>query len=237
MATLLSLRARSPPDESVPDRRARRRRRPALPRRCSTRFPRATLRRARRFGVDARGGDGAPAPFGDRARVAPFELATLDWWDRMFGADLVVSSLSLHHLNDAKKQYLYKAIADRMSARGALLVADLIEPAHPSAPRSAAGRAGTRAPARRPTALGAPELFDRLRRRAVESRPVIRTRPIIRPRCSTTSSGCGTPVFRRSTAGGCSRGTPCSAVTRAASGAASASATTAVDVARRALEP
>src|SRR5262249_18411229 len=40
--------------------------------------------------------------FGDRARVAAFDLASLEWWDRMFGAHLVVSSLCLHHLNDAK---------------------------------------------------------------------------------------------------------------------------------------
>ena len=53
------------------------------------------------------------APFGERARVRAFEIASLDWWDVMFGADLVVSSLCLHHLNDAKKQYLYKAVADR----------------------------------------------------------------------------------------------------------------------------
>src|SRR5690348_6798508 len=38
------------------------------------------------------------ALFGDRARVAPFDIASLDWWDRMFGVDVVVSSLSLHHL-------------------------------------------------------------------------------------------------------------------------------------------
>src|SRR5215213_5781246 len=27
--------------------------------------------------------------FGDRARVVAFDLATLDWWDRMFGVDLI----------------------------------------------------------------------------------------------------------------------------------------------------
>ena len=55
------------------------------------------------------------ASFGDRARVAAFDLSALAWWDRMFGAHLVVSSLCLHHLNDAKKQYLYKAAADRIA--------------------------------------------------------------------------------------------------------------------------
>ena len=52
------------------------------------------------------------ARFGSRANVRPFALDALDWWDVMFGADLVVSSLCLHHLNDAKKQYLYKAVAE-----------------------------------------------------------------------------------------------------------------------------
>ena len=42
------------------------------------------------------------ARFGARARVAAFDVAALDWWDAMFGVDLVVSSLCLHHLNDAK---------------------------------------------------------------------------------------------------------------------------------------
>src|SRR5262249_27847822 len=49
------------------------------------------------------------ARFGERAQVRGFALETLDWWDLLFGSDLVVSSLCLHHLNDAKKQYVYKA--------------------------------------------------------------------------------------------------------------------------------
>jgi tRNA (cmo5U34)-methyltransferase len=66
------------------------------------RFPRATL-----TALDGSESMRAEAtkrldPFGDRARVAPFDLASLDWWDRMFGVHVVVASLSLHHLNDAK---------------------------------------------------------------------------------------------------------------------------------------
>jgi trans-aconitate methyltransferase len=100
------------------------------------------------------------SPFGDRARVRPFELASLDWWDVMFGADVVVSSLCLHHLKDAKKQYLYKAVADRTSARGALLVADLIEPMHAAARRLAADQWDASAKAQA-DALGRPELYAR----------------------------------------------------------------------------
>jgi tRNA (cmo5U34)-methyltransferase len=98
--------------------------------------------------------------FGARARLAAFDLASLDWWDRMFGADLVVSSLSLHHLNDAKKQYLYKAAAERLSARGVILVADIVEPQHPAARRLAADRWDALA-RQQAEAIGAPELFRR----------------------------------------------------------------------------
>jgi tRNA (cmo5U34)-methyltransferase len=100
------------------------------------------------------------AAFGDRVRVRAFELASLDWWDVMFGADVVISSLCLHHLNDAKKQYLYKAAADRMSPRGALLIADVIEPMHASARTLAADEwdASARAQA---AGAGEPELFSR----------------------------------------------------------------------------
>jgi len=70
------------------------------------------------------------ARFSARITIRAFDLAALDWWDLMRGADVVLASLSLHHLNDAKKQYLFKAAAERLSARGALLVADLVEPQH-----------------------------------------------------------------------------------------------------------
>ena len=98
------------------------------------------------------------APFGDRARVRTFDLASLDWWDQMAGADLVVASLCLHHLNDAKKQYVYKAVAERISPRGAFLIADLIEPMDASARRLFAEEwdASARAQAE---GLGRPELL------------------------------------------------------------------------------
>jgi tRNA (cmo5U34)-methyltransferase len=98
------------------------------------------------------------ARFGGRVSVHPFELAALDWWDMVQGVDLVVSSLCLHHLTDTKKQYLYKAVSERLADRGALLVADLIEPLHPSARRLAAESwdASARTQA---AAAGAPEQF------------------------------------------------------------------------------
>ena len=56
------------------------------------------------------------------------KLKTLDWWDVMFGADVVLAWMCVHRLNDAKKQYLYKAVADRLSPRGLFVIADRLEP-------------------------------------------------------------------------------------------------------------
>lgn len=56
------------------------------------------------------------------------KLKTLDWWDVMCGADVVLAWMCLHRLNDAKKHYLYKAVADRLSPRGLLVIADRLEP-------------------------------------------------------------------------------------------------------------
>jgi tRNA (cmo5U34)-methyltransferase len=105
------------------------------------------------------------ARFAGRAHVGAFKLETLDWWDAMFGADLVLAWFCLHHLNDAKKQYVYKAAADRLSPRGALLVADPVAPLHPSARRAAAD-AWDAASREQAAAIGRPELADRF----VESR-------------------------------------------------------------------
>jgi cyclopropane fatty-acyl-phospholipid synthase-like methyltransferase len=71
--------------------------------------------------------------FGGRAKVRSFDIAALDWWDLMFGADLIVSAQAMHRLNDAKKQYLYKAAAERLSPRGALLIADRVQSQRPHA--------------------------------------------------------------------------------------------------------
>lgn len=56
-----------------------------------------------------------------------FDVASLDWWDSMFGADVVVAVHVMPKLTDAKKQYLYKAVADRVSARGGILVLDRVD--------------------------------------------------------------------------------------------------------------
>ena len=100
------------------------------------------------------------ARFGVRAAVRDFTLDAVDWWDRLAGVDLVVSSLCLHHLSDAKKRYLYKAVAERISSRGALLIADLIDPMHPASQQLAAD-AWDRAARSRADDLGQPQLYAR----------------------------------------------------------------------------
>ena len=66
--------------------------------------------------------------FGERARIETFDLAASDWLERTRGADLVVSSLAVHHLTSDGKQSLFKVLWERLSKRGALLLADLVEP-------------------------------------------------------------------------------------------------------------
>ncbi len=68
------------------------------------------------------------ATYAERLRVAPFDMARDDWYGLVDGADVVVSSLCVHHLDGAQKQALFRALAGRMSGRGALLIADLVLP-------------------------------------------------------------------------------------------------------------
>jgi cyclopropane fatty-acyl-phospholipid synthase-like methyltransferase len=73
------------------------------------------------------------SPFGDRATVRPFELASEAWLDDAQRADAVVSSLCVHHLDDGGKRRMFAAVARRLSTHGALLIADLIAPQRPEA--------------------------------------------------------------------------------------------------------
>ena len=125
-----------------------------------TRFTKATLTALDGSASMRKETGGRLNDFGDRARVAAFDVASLDWWDRMFGVDLIVSSLCLHHLNDAKKQYLYKAAVERLNGGGALLIADLIDPQHPAARAAAADRWDALAK-QQADEIGAPDLFAR----------------------------------------------------------------------------
>jgi tRNA (cmo5U34)-methyltransferase len=66
--------------------------------------------------------------FGERVRVEAFDLASAEWLERTRGADLVVSSLVVHHLTSDGKRSLFRALQERLPKRGALLLADLVEP-------------------------------------------------------------------------------------------------------------
>ena len=52
-----------------------------------------------------------------------------DWLAHADGAGVVVSSLAVHHLPDAGKRALYRALCPRLAGDGALLLADLVAPA------------------------------------------------------------------------------------------------------------
>ena len=71
--------------------------------------------------------------FGARARVEPFDLTSEEWFPYLDDARLVVSSLSIHHLDGDGKRQLFQASARRTTQDGALLIADLVEPARAEA--------------------------------------------------------------------------------------------------------
>jgi SAM-dependent methyltransferase len=66
--------------------------------------------------------------FEGRGEVGALDLHDAAWLGSLDGADAVVSSLALHHLDAAGKRRLFEEAARRLSARGALLIADLVEP-------------------------------------------------------------------------------------------------------------
>jgi tRNA (cmo5U34)-methyltransferase len=68
--------------------------------------------------------------FRDRLEILPFEWAQQEWRDNLpQPLRCVVSSLSVHHLFDEEKQELFRELAEHLERGGALLVADIIEPA------------------------------------------------------------------------------------------------------------
>jgi tRNA (cmo5U34)-methyltransferase len=68
------------------------------------------------------------AAFNARGSVAGFDMLRDDWYGLLDGADVVVSSLCIHHLDGAGKQRLFGAVQRHLSERGAFLIADLVMP-------------------------------------------------------------------------------------------------------------
>lgn len=71
------------------------------------------------------------ARFGDRIEVNRFDIAAPDWRTQL-PAKLrcVLSSLCVHHLPGEGKQQLFKDMAAVLESGGALLLADILEPAN-----------------------------------------------------------------------------------------------------------
>jgi tRNA (cmo5U34)-methyltransferase len=99
-------------------------------------------------------------PFNGRGKVAPFELSSEAWYSYLDGADCVLSSLCIHHLTGLEKQALFWTIYPRLSARGTLLIADLVEPQRREAQTFFAATWDHNAQAQA-KAQGQPELFDK----------------------------------------------------------------------------
>jgi trans-aconitate methyltransferase len=67
-------------------------------------------------------------PYGERGQVAAFDIMSDGWYGLLDGADVVVSSLCVHHLDGEGKRGLFAAVRERLSARGCMLIADLVLP-------------------------------------------------------------------------------------------------------------
>jgi SAM-dependent methyltransferase len=78
-----------------------------------------SMRRATRAGL---------ARFEGRFDIHGFDLFEGAWWSHLDGADALVSSLVVHHLDGPGKRRLYREAASRLSERGALVIADLVAP-------------------------------------------------------------------------------------------------------------
>lgn len=98
--------------------------------------------------------------FGSRANIEAFDLYATEWLSRLQGVDCVVSSLVLHHLDGAEKQRLFAAIHEQLSPRGALLIADLIQPQRPETGELFAATWDRSAEAQSIAKTGSTQLFE-----------------------------------------------------------------------------
>ena len=100
-------------------------------------------------------------PFPGRWETRIFQLLDTDWRAQLPG-DLraIVSSLAIHHLKGTAKRDLFAALHDHLAPGGALLIADLVEPASPAALRHMA-RAWDQDVERQSTELaGKPDVWE-----------------------------------------------------------------------------
>ena len=72
------------------------------------------------------------AAYGDRVEVRPFRMEERDWREALpTPLRCVLSSLCVHHLEGEAKRDLFADMAARLEPGGALLLADIVEPAAP----------------------------------------------------------------------------------------------------------
>src|SRR5581483_7610965 len=70
------------------------------------------------------------AGFGERVTIGHFDLAARDWRETLPSPlRVVVSSLCVHHLTGAEKRALFADMHEHLEPGGALLLADVVEPA------------------------------------------------------------------------------------------------------------
>ena len=71
-------------------------------------------------------------PFGDRHDEVHADIADRSWRQGVrYGG--VMTSLAVHHLDDAGKQELYRDVRDMLAPGGVFVMADLVEPTGPAA--------------------------------------------------------------------------------------------------------
>ncbi len=76
-------------------------------------------------------------PFGRRVDVRLFDLDRPEWLGALPNPlRCVLSSLALHHIHGDAKRALFRQLAEKMEPGGALLIADIVEPASDVARRS-----------------------------------------------------------------------------------------------------
>lgn len=71
------------------------------------------------------------ARFGERFQPKQFDIFFTSWREAMMPIHAVVSSLAIHHLDGSQKQGLFRDLYTMLAPGGGVILADIVEPAHP----------------------------------------------------------------------------------------------------------
>lgn len=66
--------------------------------------------------------------YAGRFQVDSFDMLQDNWYSKLNGADVVISSLCIHHLDGEGKRNLFDAVHKKLSEQGVFLIADLVLP-------------------------------------------------------------------------------------------------------------